>query len=145
MFILTHLSFATLLAFWYKLPLLPLLLGSVLPDVDSSRTLVGRILNPISYLIRSRFAHRTITHSWIPLLFLFNLYLTTREHFVLFFLLGYISHIFLDMLNTSGVAFFYPKKLYFVFTDVQIESFKRYDFLLCFIFTLLSWWLFLMG
>ncbi|RLG16170.1 hypothetical protein DRN62_04030 [Nanoarchaeota archaeon] len=145
MFVLTHLSFAILLAFWYKLPLLPLLLGSILPDIDSSRTLIGRILNPISHFIYKRFAHRTITHSWIPLLLLLDLYLATREHFVLFFLIGYASHIFLDMFNTSGVAFLYPKKLYFVLTDAQIESFKKYDFLLCFIFTLLSWWLFLAG
>ena len=145
MFILTHLSFVTLLAFWYKLPLLPLLLGSILPDIDSSRTLVGRLLNPISHFIYKRFAHRTITHSWVPLLFLLSLYLITREHFVLFFLIGYASHIFLDMFNTSGVAFLYPKKLYFVITDVEIRSFGRYDFLLCFVFTLLSWALFLTG
>jgi len=144
MFVLTHLSFAILLAFWYKLPLLPLLIGSVLPDIDSRRTLVGRILYPISHLIYKRFAHRTITHSWIPLLFLLDLYLATREHFVLFFLIGYASHIFLDMFNISGVAFFYPKKLYFVITDVEIRSFEKYDSLLCFIFILLSWALFLM-
>ena len=144
MFILTHISFAILLSFWTGLPLLPLLVTSILSDIDSPRTFIGKLFNPLSYWLHKNFGHRTITHSWIPLSILGIFYLMARDNFSLSLLLGYSSYIFLDLLNTSGVMLFYPKKLYFTLTDLQISTFKKYDFLLCLAFILLSWWIFLM-
>ena len=37
-------------------------LGSLMPDIDHPRSLLGRSFFPISKVINRRFGHRTITH-----------------------------------------------------------------------------------
>jgi len=105
MFILTHISFAILLSFWTGLPLLPLLVTSILSDIDSPRTFIGKLFNPLSYWLHKNFGHRTITHSWIPLSILGIFYLMARDNFSFSLLLGYSSHIFLDIAKKYDVNF----------------------------------------
>jgi inner membrane protein len=40
-------------------------LASQLPDVDTSKSVIGRILFPISNYIEARYPHRSITHSFL--------------------------------------------------------------------------------
>lgn len=73
-----------------------LIAGSVLPDIDSSDSLVGRHLPIIPLLL----PHRTITHS---------LLIAAAAWFISPYLsLGMLSHIMLDMLTPAGVSLLWP-------------------------------------
>ena len=39
--------------------------ASQLPDVDTSSSVIGRLLLPISSFIEKRYPHRTVTHSFL--------------------------------------------------------------------------------
>ncbi len=39
------------------------IIGSQLPDVDSSKSIIGQIFYPISRYLENNFPHRSITHS----------------------------------------------------------------------------------
>jgi inner membrane protein len=47
----------------HPLPLGLAILGSQLPDIDTSTSLIGQICFPISHWIEDRYPHRTLTHS----------------------------------------------------------------------------------
>ena len=81
------------------------LLGSVLPDIDTPESMIGRhVYIPIE--------HRTLTHAiWIPLILfgLAVLWWGSFSGFVAFGLsLGWFSHIAVDGLSTGGVAYLWP-------------------------------------
>ncbi|MDJ0725220.1 MAG: metal-dependent hydrolase [Prochloraceae cyanobacterium] len=89
-------------------------IASQLPDVDTSKSHIGRILFPISNFLENRFAHRSISHSFLatgivtfislPLLFFINgIYWQAL-------VLGYFLGWFADVFTKSGVAAFYPSK-----------------------------------
>lgn len=89
-------------------------LGSLLPDIDHPKSLIGIIFKPISECINRRFGHRTFTHS---LFFLFFLTLFVRVIEIVFFKstyyawllsLSYFVHLALDMVTIDGVPLFYP-------------------------------------
>lgn len=92
------------------------LFGSLLPDIDYPNATMGRLALPISRPLFHRFGHRTITHSLLFLCTLtFSIYLVEKVlansfAFALIFFFSVFSHILLDMLTFSGVAFFYPFK-----------------------------------
>lgn len=87
---------------------------SLLPDIDYTKTLLGRIFRPLSYWIYVKYGHRTLTHSafFLFILTLFSYliekFLFNSFHFTLIVFFAYFSHILLDMLTLSGVALFYP-------------------------------------
>lgn len=76
------------------------LLGSVLPDVDSERSLLGRHLHlPVE--------HRTITHAvWIPASLIVCGLLWMPP--VLWCGIGWLSHILVDGLSRAGVCYLWP-------------------------------------
>ena len=87
-------------------------LGSCLPELDKPDSLVGRIF-PFSSLIEERFGHRGIAHSLfaLSLLALASLplwLLWGRFIWWLALLLGYLSHLILDMATVEGVQLFWP-------------------------------------
>ena len=41
--------------------------SSQLPDVDTTKSFSGRVLFPLSSYLEKRFAHRSITHSFLAL------------------------------------------------------------------------------
>ncbi|NKB72495.1 MAG: hypothetical protein GKR89_35915 [Candidatus Latescibacteria bacterium] len=87
------------------------LVGSLLPDMDSPRSTLGRLLPFISGPVERRWGHRTITHGLgllaglggvlAPLLWL-------RPGLYAAVLLGYASHLLADCATKSGVPLFYP-------------------------------------
>jgi inner membrane protein len=97
----------------------PLCLGaaaiaSQLPDVDTSKSIIGRILFPISRLIERRFPHRTITHSFLATIVIAALAWPVRWYSVPMWkaaLWGYFFGWFADTFTRSGVAAFYPLTL----------------------------------
>lgn len=91
--------------------------GSILPDIDSRNSLLGKSLPFIPKLIK----HRTITHS---LLFIIGCY------FINYYLMvGCCVHLILDMMTKQGCPLLYPfnKKFRFplagfVKTDGKFEK-----------------------
>lgn len=88
---------------------------SLLPDIDTTKSTVGKLVWPIAKLINRKFGHRTITHSALFLLFIFlilkalyyfNIIQNTDHYMIIEF--ATLSHIILDMFTVSGVPFFYP-------------------------------------
>ncbi len=68
MMAITHACIATagaslLLGTAHPLPLALAVLGSQLPDIDTTTSIIGQILYPISTWLEDRFPHRSVTHS----------------------------------------------------------------------------------
>ena len=82
------------------------LLGTLLPDIDSKKSMLGRYI----YL---PLEHRTWTHTiWIVLLF------SVISSFckpIWFLTLGYFLHLVEDSVSTAGVCFCYPLSRYKVY------------------------------
>lgn len=77
---------------------------SILPDIDTSKSFLGRFVKPIGWFSR----HRGFFHSIFPAIGISVLaYFYSKEVAIAAFL-GYMSHLFLDALNHQGIAFFYP-------------------------------------
>lgn len=79
-------------------------LGSLLPDIDSEKSTLGRYVQPISRVI----PHRTITHTiWVVgVLAGFSWYL--ESYYLLALTLGYTLHIAQDSFSRQGICWFYP-------------------------------------
>ncbi|MDJ0904185.1 MAG: metal-dependent hydrolase [Xenococcus sp. MO_188.B8] len=58
-------------------------LGSQLPDWDTTTSTIGKIFFPISSWIEDRFPHRSITHSLLATAFLAVLVLAVNHFFLL--------------------------------------------------------------
>lgn len=92
-------------------------LGTLLPDIDSENSMLGKYIHlPIE--------HRVWTHAiYIPLLFLIGSYWVR----VLFWLsLGYLLHLFWDAFSYCGVCFFYPISSYRRFGNTGAKVKKKH-------------------
>ena len=99
----------------------PLLLGltaffALLPDVDHTKSPIGKLFYPISHFLDRKFGHRTITHSLVCYggLAMFIGFLEANffvgSSITLIFMLAYLSHLIFDMMTRQGIPFFYPFK-----------------------------------
>jgi inner membrane protein len=90
-----------------------LMLGSVLPDIDSPTSKVNRWSGIIGRVLVKVFSHRGFFHS---LLFFGILYLTISHfwspYYALGMFLGNIAHIIGDGITPAGVKIFYPLSNY---------------------------------
>lgn len=101
----------------YHLPVEAIAAGiaaSLLPDTDHPKSMLGRVLLPVSLLLNATVGHRTLTHSLagfsiaIILAYLATISLGLPAVAYIAFTLGYATHILADMLNDAGVALMYP-------------------------------------
>ena len=108
----THLFFAYALAEILRLPRLPAIIGGVIVDMD----MVLQYGFP--------FMHRGIVHT--PLIMIVSmmvLYIFTKNQDQAFsFGLGYLSHLFLDTLNPTGIMWLYPYPMYFSLNLAQYNN-----------------------
>jgi inner membrane protein len=118
----THIVFAALSIQGYCLlfgePLHPALfvssmLASIVPDIDLPSSAMGRIFRPFSVYLFNRFGHRTITHSAISVIVAAIVFYPLRmieisAPIYTAAILGYLSHLIIDMNNTDGIALTYP-------------------------------------
>lgn len=88
------------------------IIGSQLPDLDTTKSMMGRICYPIASFIEQRYSHRTITHSLMatgiialisaPIAYYLSLKLW------LCLPLGHLLSCFSDTFTKEGVGLFYP-------------------------------------
>jgi membrane-bound metal-dependent hydrolase YbcI (DUF457 family) len=116
-----HLVAATLLALALGPPS-PLTLAlalvlALLPDIDTPKSLVGRLLQPISITLERRLGHRTITHSLLALALVAGVaYLLFPASWVLL-TAAYASHLVLDLLiGVQGIMLFWPSSQFLTLT-----------------------------
>ena len=111
----THLLFALFLALlifnYFNLNsllfILVLVFSATLPDIDHSKSWIGRKVKLLSWLINFIFGHRKLIHSIFFAVFLaIIIKLFFNDYYIPFFL-GYLSHLFLDALTKQGVRVFY--------------------------------------
>ncbi len=89
-------------------------IASQLPDVDTTKSYSGRVLFPLSSYLEKRFAHRSITHSFLALaIFAVVVFPVTffGDRYYLGLVSGYFWGFFGDVFTKSGVALFYPSKV----------------------------------
>lgn len=90
--------------------------GSQLPDLDTSTSIIGQVLFPISSWIEDRFPHRSITHSFLGTAFLAVLSFGICQYFgqpwkiALALPLGHLLSSFSDCFTKQGVQLFWPEK-----------------------------------
>jgi inner membrane protein len=82
------------------------------PDIDESKSKIGRKLPGISHIIKFIFGHRGLFHSiWIPIVVLIITFIFGVSFIGWAFLVGYLAHLIGDALTVGGVKFLYPLKL----------------------------------
>lgn len=90
------------------------LVASILPDIDHTKSIIGKIFFPISKQLSIKFGHRTITHSIIFFLFSSIIFLFSEKvffnsyNYTIIFSFALLSHLLLDMLTVQGIPLFYP-------------------------------------
>jgi inner membrane protein len=85
--------------------------GSLLPDIDHPRSLIGRVSFGVADLIHRVYGHRTVTHSLLAIMLLgITAYITGHwgNYFTRGLLMGYLLHLVGDYLTTQGVPWFWP-------------------------------------
>lgn len=93
--------------------------GGLLPDIDHPNSKIGRKVPPVSKLINLLCGHRGFTHTLLAvilftyLLFILNglLPMWAKEYMIpmsLGLIVGYSSHLLLDMLTVSGIPLLFP-------------------------------------
>jgi inner membrane protein len=87
-------------------------IGSQLPDLDTTKSITGRVLYPIAAFIEARYPHRTITHSFLSTGFVavlgIPLWLSFGWQYWAALVLGQFMGWFSDAFTKSGVAAFFP-------------------------------------
>nr|WP_181716102.1 metal-dependent hydrolase [Flavobacterium sp.]QJS06639.1 membrane-bound metal-dependent hydrolase [Flavobacterium sp.] len=89
-------------------------IGSLLPDIDHTKSWIGKSVYPIAKWLSSNYGHRTITHSIFFLLTVFLISIFIEKNFredysistILFF--SILSHFIFDMVTIAGIPLFYP-------------------------------------
>jgi inner membrane protein len=90
------------------------ILGSQLPDLDSSSSIIGQICFPLSHWLEDNFPHRSVTHSLCATGFLSAIaliigYFLMGNIWALIALpLGHLLACFSDCFTKQGVQLFYP-------------------------------------
>jgi len=88
------------------------MLGSLLPDIDSENSLLGRKVKAIARLLE----HRGFTHSLAGMLIFvailqIALAVTGIQTSIAAFMYGYLSHLAIDALTVEGIMPLYPLKV----------------------------------
>jgi inner membrane protein len=89
-------------------------IASLLPDIDTSKSSIGRLFFPLSRWLEARTVHRGITHSFfatgIVTLASYPLAVLGYAHLWQALILGYFWGWFADVFTKSGVEAFYPSR-----------------------------------
>lgn len=106
-------------------------IGSLYPDIDMRGSYISKRYPIIYKYFGSRFRHRSFTHSLIFISLLaygFNFLIKSTDSNIVFicvscgFLVGYLSHLVLDLLTKEGIEIFYPITINFSFLPIKTNS-----------------------
>ena len=106
-------------------------IGSLFPDIDMRGSYISKRYPLIYKNIGSKFKHRGFTHSLLFIYFLYYilklLAIYSDNNIVFFclssgFLVGYVSHLFLDMITKEGIQVFYPITINFSILPIKTSS-----------------------
>ena len=102
------------------------LLGSILPDLDSARSRINRWSGIIGIIIAFFFRHRGIMHSlFLHLLLFFTITLTFDVYYASGLFLGYLAHVVGDGATRGGLMVFYPFSKYKIKGPIRVGSFSE--------------------
>jgi inner membrane protein len=100
------------------------ILGSMLPDIDHPKSVFGRCVLPLSYVLSALFGHRGVTHSLLAVVGISGLigWAFSAAHWqqgyavpvMIGVAIGYLSHLVGDWLTNSGIPLLWPSKRRFV-------------------------------
>ena len=92
--------------------------STLIPDIDSHYSKLGRIILPVSWLIEKTIGHRGFFHSLLATLIITMLVWFIVPQYSLFVGIGCLSHLILDAFNPGGVPLLWPyhKKFSLPFT-----------------------------
>lgn len=89
-------------------------IGSLLPDIDTSTSILGQIFFPVSRWIEARFPHRSITHSFVAsgaiAVLVSPLAIANWQWWCLPF--GHLVACFSDCFTVQGVQLFWPNPVW---------------------------------
>jgi inner membrane protein len=89
--------------------LLIFLISTILPDIDTPHSKIGRKVLPLSYMLNLIFGHRGFLHSiWIPLGVVALSFYLGSQFIGLTFFGGYVLHLIVDTLTIGGVKWLGP-------------------------------------
>ena len=118
MMAITHAAIATagaslLLGTAQPLPLALAVLGSQLPDIDTTTSIIGQVFYPISSWIEDRFPHRSVTHSLVATVAIAAVSLSIGAalgdiKMAAAVPLGHVLACFADCFTRQGVQLFWP-------------------------------------
>lgn len=106
-------------------------LGSLFPDIDLKNSYISKRYSFLYKNIGRNFKHRGFTHSLLSLLslsYFFNFLLLYTNNNIVFtylssgFFVGYLSHLFLDLLTKEGIEIFYPISINFSILPIKTNS-----------------------
>ena len=106
-------------------------IGSLIPDIDMRGSYASKTCPMIYKFFGSKFRHRGITHSLIFVYLLCNLFnaiVKCSENNIVFicsfsgFIVGYVSHLCLDLLTKEGIELFYPISINFSILPIKTSS-----------------------
>lgn len=93
-----------------------IILGSVLPDIDTPYSFLGKRIKPISKVLYKKIGHRSATHSVIivTIAFFISIIVWEINTILVGLVIGSITHILTDLTTPQGVCIAYPvnKKRY---------------------------------
>ena len=88
---------------------------SILPDIDTTKSLIGKVFYPISWILYRKLGHRTITHSllfllfvWLVLFLLLKFGIIADSNYLKIALFSLIGHFVFDMITESGIPLLFP-------------------------------------
>lgn len=85
------------------------LFSAILPDIDTTKSIIGRRLWPVSAILALFVRHRGFLHTvWLPFIVFLSTYTTDYAILGSAFALGYLVHIAADGITEEGVSFFQP-------------------------------------
>ena len=101
-------------------------IGSILPDIDSATSMVGRKAPVISFFVRIIGGHRGLIHTPFAMVMFFIISLILRPIFnipwfcIAAFLMGYLLHLLQDTFTKRGIMYLFPiNKKYFSLLSIH--------------------------
>lgn len=125
-----------------------LAVGSLLPDIDHPRSVIGKRHKVVSNVTRTAFGHRGITHSFIGIFVVYGLMLFFQKNYLapptkwlpFWLIVGYLAHIIEDSFSSRGVHWTWPffnkkrkQRLFIYYRTGSLSEYLLLGFFMCLI------------